>query len=424
MKKYFIFVSIIIVSILSLSGCSSTGEKSEDEIIDDLNLDACTYLHIEVYDLTITKLDIEKRMTDEDERYDTVYAYVYATTQYADISCHCTIYYALYNDGWHIENVVNNDEPEVCPKDLPSSYADDYMSTNYSLYSYSLISETYNESKTNVEYVYDLSKDNETATISGTVNLSFSFNYESYVWSEGYDVFTTETVTPKDTIQSKVEAFLEEHAEIEFSSFQFIDAEYDSKEDCFILEYSLIYENLYANEYYKLFLIANTDDKGEYTNFSKSDYYSDGHEWKDLTGTYRCTKKDCEGCFVEWNESTIHSVYSVDGLFSHYAKKDCEGCFIERNELTIRSIDFDEHDDWLGGHHSGYINFSVKYSVNSDVGTTGLAEYTDETNSFTDYDDSGISMYSYDAGNITVNIGFDEITFEHSGRTCMLEKVE
>ena len=95
MKKYFIFVSIIIVSILSLSGCSSTGEKSEDEIIDDLNLDACTYLHIEVYDLTITKLDIEKRMTDEDERYDTVYAYVYATTQYADISCHCTIYYAL-----------------------------------------------------------------------------------------------------------------------------------------------------------------------------------------------------------------------------------------------------------------------------------------------------------------------------------------
>lgn len=394
MRKISYFCLMIVVSIFAFSGCSLSGVKSEEEIIEDLNSDASMYLNIPVDDLTITELEIEKRRTDKEEKFDTVYAYIDAETEYANISCYCTIYYTLYNDGWLLESVVNNEELEIHPKDLPASFADDYMSTNYSIYSYSLVSETYDEDEKRVKYEYDLKKDNETAIINATVSLSFEFQ-DDLTWSSGNDKFEIVDANLKDNAITEASGYLDGYSDdnIKVSSYK-VEEEVnfnngsDNGSVEFVIQYSVTSEHLYSNEIYNLYLIASPDDNGEYTNFSVGDYYLENHEWKDLTGTYRCVTKDCERCFVE------------------------------PSELTIHSISFDEQ----------YIDFSVRYSVHVFVGPndpyeTSMDEYNHIIESFSDCD-SDISMYSYDAGNITIDIKFDEIMLKRSGTICTLEKVE
>lgn len=109
MKRYFIIFTLIILTLTILTGCGGPSTKNESEIGKDLI--AGGYLSGNSINYIIDDMEIVKRQTDVNNKSDTIYATVIATSEdkVSKLTGEYKIEYGLYNEGWLIDKVTVSD---------------------------------------------------------------------------------------------------------------------------------------------------------------------------------------------------------------------------------------------------------------------------------------------------------------------------
>lgn len=100
-RKLLVSALVTLVLCIMLSGCSEP-TASESQLKDDLENSPAFY---SAQEMEISELTVTKRMTSKEDKLDTVYVDVTADNE--NIECHFSyvMTYALYNDGWLLEDV-------------------------------------------------------------------------------------------------------------------------------------------------------------------------------------------------------------------------------------------------------------------------------------------------------------------------------
>lgn len=96
-----------ILCILLLNGCSAK-PVSEKSILADIEATA----EIQELNVNITDFSILRRQTVPEDRVDEVYALIQGSNSDYKIQRCYHLQYALYNEGWHLENITLYDEEE------------------------------------------------------------------------------------------------------------------------------------------------------------------------------------------------------------------------------------------------------------------------------------------------------------------------
>lgn len=109
MKKYFISLTLILLTLTILTACGGPSIKNESEIGKDLI--AGDYLSGNNINYIIDDVEIAKRQTDVNNKSDTIYATITATSEdnLSKLTGEYKIEYGLYNEGWLIDDVTVSD---------------------------------------------------------------------------------------------------------------------------------------------------------------------------------------------------------------------------------------------------------------------------------------------------------------------------
>lgn len=97
--KRWLSIGLLLLLILMVSGCTPSA-KSEKEIAEDLQESNYFFRGV-----TITDYEIIKRQTNKDEKTDIVYIHVDAGNENLSCSISYQMVYALYNEGWILDEV-------------------------------------------------------------------------------------------------------------------------------------------------------------------------------------------------------------------------------------------------------------------------------------------------------------------------------
>lgn len=117
MKKHNLITLGVCLCLCAILTSCGNGAKNEKELQKDL-LESGEFYNAQEVD--IVGFEIEKRLTDKENRRDTVYAIV--SVENEDITG--TLYYEMdyiqYNDGWNLDSVARYKLPSFSPKSTPS----------------------------------------------------------------------------------------------------------------------------------------------------------------------------------------------------------------------------------------------------------------------------------------------------------------
>lgn len=100
MKKILVTMVMLVMAI-SLVGCGKS-VKAEKELLEDLV--ANSEFHM-VEDSTASSLTVIKRLTDQENRKDTVYAEISIEHENASATQAYIMHYTCYNDGWRLDSI-------------------------------------------------------------------------------------------------------------------------------------------------------------------------------------------------------------------------------------------------------------------------------------------------------------------------------
>ena len=95
-----LFILVGIIVLLPISGCS-TPIIAENAVFDDIK---SSDPRCSTFDFIYDSMEITKRLTDEDNKRDTVYAKFICHNEEFEYTAEYIVTYILYNDGWKFEN--------------------------------------------------------------------------------------------------------------------------------------------------------------------------------------------------------------------------------------------------------------------------------------------------------------------------------
>lgn len=113
-----------VVIIAAFGSCSNISLVSEDQMEEDLKSE----MQSNGSDVSISNLEIEKRITDEDNKTDTVYIWCNVDTPEFTAHQGYILNYILYNDGWEYEDYSTYDETNWTSKPLTPVYVNEAVS--------------------------------------------------------------------------------------------------------------------------------------------------------------------------------------------------------------------------------------------------------------------------------------------------------
>lgn len=103
-KKLLIFLFIILL--LGVAGCGKS-TKDKKEILQDLQSECDIFAQ---NNLDIISFEITNRKTNSEGKRDVVYCYIVAQNENMKYLCDYTITYFLYDQGWFIEEILDDNE--------------------------------------------------------------------------------------------------------------------------------------------------------------------------------------------------------------------------------------------------------------------------------------------------------------------------
>ena len=119
MKKILVTMVMLVMAI-SLVGCGKS-VKAEKELLEDLVANSEFYM---AEDCTASGLTIIKRLTEQDNKKDTVYVEISIVHELASATQAYIMHYTCYNDGWRLDDIeeYHGEEVEwkVIPKSIPT----------------------------------------------------------------------------------------------------------------------------------------------------------------------------------------------------------------------------------------------------------------------------------------------------------------
>lgn len=100
-KKLLFFLILVIYSLLLLTSCGGPKEKSETDILNDIQGQDDFFVD---YELIIEDYNIIKRQTNPDDKTDYVWVEINASNDEFTYDAAYELIYVLYNEGWQLEN--------------------------------------------------------------------------------------------------------------------------------------------------------------------------------------------------------------------------------------------------------------------------------------------------------------------------------
>lgn len=135
-----LFITILLTFVLC-TGCSNSVKiKNEEELLEDLLTNSIFYMS---EDGEVSELSIIKRLTDQDDKTDTVYVSIEIEHEvYLEIRAYI-MYYTCYNEGWLLEGIeeyngneiewknVFKNPPQIMTDEELSDIFIEHVTTNY-----------------------------------------------------------------------------------------------------------------------------------------------------------------------------------------------------------------------------------------------------------------------------------------------------
>ncbi len=181
-KKKWLVLAFSVLTILLLAGCGAK-TASVSTLKEDLHNSDRFSRFSEQLGMEITDLEVVKRQTDKDDRVDTVWVKVKAAGDTAEGEMYYVMTYNLYNDGWRLETITDDDvdlwhfEPLCAP-------SEEEVLTQLSCYGdYSILDESLDIENGLKEIDFEYTEDHLYCRKSCTARLACEF--ESYYF--GYE---------------------------------------------------------------------------------------------------------------------------------------------------------------------------------------------------------------------------------------------
>lgn len=110
-KGYLMFICVLILGCILLTGC---GKKtvSEAQLKEDLSQSSAYTLYGDGLDMSIDSFKVTKRQTATEDRIDTAWVEVDSSSDAVTGHMYFVMTYELYNDGWQITNVEEDEIDE------------------------------------------------------------------------------------------------------------------------------------------------------------------------------------------------------------------------------------------------------------------------------------------------------------------------
>ena len=110
-KGYLMFICVLIPGCILLTGC---GKKtvSEAQLKEDLSQSSAYTLYGDGLDMSIDSFKVTKRQTATEDRIDTAWVEVDSSSDAVTGHMYFVMTYELYNDGWQITNVEEDEIDE------------------------------------------------------------------------------------------------------------------------------------------------------------------------------------------------------------------------------------------------------------------------------------------------------------------------
>lgn len=172
----FLFISF---ALMMFTGCG-VNAKNESEIKTDLQNHSDFY---SVQDVSIDKLSIIKRQTNQNGKTDYIYVTVLASNDNIECELSYELHYELYNDGWVLDNVFpyNEDSWKISPLVGPEqAIADEAVSSQYS--NYSFVRSEPDIENLSYAFYYTATKDYEYMCQEMEIEVSCNFNEKLAQW--------------------------------------------------------------------------------------------------------------------------------------------------------------------------------------------------------------------------------------------------
>lgn len=133
-KKLLCYGIILVICIASLlSACGGQKEKTEEDILSDLQIQDTYYAD---YGLTVDSINITKRQTNQDSKTDYVWCEVVSSNDNFVYYANYEITNVLYNDGWLLEDYEKTIY-SIEPKSYPTlDDAVEVMQSSYGTFEY------------------------------------------------------------------------------------------------------------------------------------------------------------------------------------------------------------------------------------------------------------------------------------------------
>lgn len=127
MKRHTIIILLTVFITLGLmTACGSNSKKTRNE--KEILADICANdSYLLAYDYDSTSIEIEKRLTDEEKRLDDVWVYVTAENEDCNLNGYYLVSYAMYNEGWYLEDVETLDRKISVFSTADQSIADELV---------------------------------------------------------------------------------------------------------------------------------------------------------------------------------------------------------------------------------------------------------------------------------------------------------
>ena len=185
MKKYeknILMTFIVLVFLCMFSGCSPdvTSDKQIFQDFEELEI-------YSQYNVTFDKIEILKRMTNEEDKVDKVYLWVSGGNDDVKFEQGFELIYYLYNDGWRLED-YGKFEGERVPYIHPLSgvqqeVADAYIANKYE--NATLIGQDFDSENNSCTFQYDIKEVANYMTKTTTIELAYFFSIsKGWGWSE------------------------------------------------------------------------------------------------------------------------------------------------------------------------------------------------------------------------------------------------
>lgn len=309
--KHFLFISLIITTILLLSACSAE-TATENEIQNEISI----FENFTESNMSINSYSETKRQTDTKNKSDIIWVSIIAQNENAEYRASYILEYTQYNSGWILDNIVREKssfnaldfvEGEVIKNDIMEMYGafiDTYNLTNINIEA-PVISQSDLSDALGAPFVFysiNCSAENDDAYF----NASFIISYEMNLYS-GWEIKNAEMI---DYSYNAKEA----------PSDSVVSAELLRRNGtCTLISENKIYDNMYVY------------------------YYS---ELDDIS---------CNDLTITWSD-TFTFVFNPDF-----------GWFVSDSQFEIENIATDFVGNWQYKEGDEYFDLTVQNSSNKDI---------------------------------------------------------